>query len=202
MENSCVTPRVPYIVHYIPFKGVMSIKGPSFPNSTPDPSPVPPKPSGNSQNGASGKNLAIAAGGGLILFIIIAALATNTSETSTPAASTPSTSSTEPAVAPLWGAWAVATGGTEWAYGGSWDAASEQEAKEIAIAKCSESGGVKCEISVSFGRGHASLATGATAWYGNGGFSTAIEARNEAIKACKAGEADPDTCSIEKEISF
>ena len=179
----------------------MSIKGPSFPNSTPDPTPVPPKPSSNSQNGASGKNLAIAAGGGVILFIIIAALATNTSETSTPAPSTPSTSSTESAVTPLWGAWAVTTEGERY-LGWSWNQDTEQEAKEGALGSCRKSGGLKCEAIVSFGSGHAALASGANQWYGVGGASTAEEARNEAIKGCKAADQDPETCTVDKEFNF
>jgi hypothetical protein len=181
----------------------MSIKGPIFGEETPDPAPVSPKPSSNTQNGtnSSGKNLALAAGGGIVLFIFIAALATNTSGTSTPASSTPSTSPTESAATDRWGAWAVTTEGDRY-LGWSWNAATDQEAKEGAIGSCRDGGGTKCEAIVTFGSGHAALASGANQWYGVGGASTAEEARNEAIRGCKASDPDPETCSIDKEFNF
>lgn len=168
---------------------------------TPDLSPVPLKARSYSQNFASGKNQAIAAGGGIILFISVVILATYTSKTSNPAVSMPSASSTQSAANPLWGAWAVTTEGDRH-FGASWDAAIEEEAKRSALNYCTNSGGVKCEIIISFGSGHAALASGSNQWFGVGGHASADEARNEAIKGCKREEADPETCSIDEEFSF
>ena len=182
----------------------MPIKGPQS-SDTSQTGPAPKNPRDNSQRGgnSSNRNLAIAAGGGIVLFVFVisAAVLTNTSDTSAPAPSAPIASSTESAETSLWGAWAVTTEGETY-LGWSYNEPTEQEAKQAAISSCSREGGLKCTTLTTFGSGFAALASGKTNWFGIGGMSTAEEARNEALKGCKAADPEPDTCSMDKEFYF
>jgi len=186
----------------------MSIKGPTFGNSTPDPSPVPskPKPDSTSSAHSSGKKLALAAGGGIILFIFIAALVSNTNETSTTAPSTatatPNSSSSESSGAPLWGAYAVDDQTN--AYGISWDAPSEQEAIDKALESCKQvQGNINCQKLVSFGQGHAAIARADDgSWGAVGQASSADEAKTGAIEYCKQTSKQPDTCTVDENFQF
>jgi len=183
----------------------MPINGPRPGEDVPQHDPIPKNPRSNSQSGgnSSNKNLAIAAGGGIILFVFVisAAVLTNTSDTSSPAPSAPSTSSTESAETSLWGAWAITTEGEAF-LGWSYNQPSEQEAKQAAISSCSSGGSLKCVTLNTFGSGFAALASGKNNWFGTGGKSTAEEARNEALTGCKAADPEPDTCSMDKEFNF
>jgi hypothetical protein len=197
----------------------MAIKGPSFGNSTPDPSAVPAKPKSTATTSASspGKNLALAAGGGVVLFIFIAALASNTNnssttttatpnassnETSTTITATPNASSNESTVATLWGAYA-ADNQTN-AYGRSWDASSEQEAIDKAIESCKKAvGNINCQKLISFGQGHAAIARAEDgSWGAMGQATTEEEAKSGALGYCKQTSRQPDTCTIDETFKF
>jgi len=189
----------------------MSIKGPSFGKSTPDPSEVPPKPKGTAAtNSASspGKNLALAVGGGVVLFIFLAALVSNTENTppsSTSSSSAPSApsevQSSDNQTSPHWGAWAIDTGGGNY-LGWSYSSSTEEEAKQLALDSCIKGGAVKCEVLNSFQSGYAAMASGESKWFGVGASASAEEARNEALKGCRNAEKNPNTCTIDKEFNF
>ena len=185
----------------------MAIKGPSFGNSTPDPSGVPANPKSTATNSpsSSGKKLALAAGGGVLLFIFLAALVSNTENTPTTSSnsSSPSseTQSSDTQTSSYWGAWAVDTGGGRY-LGWAWNTPTEQEAKQSALDSCTQAGGVKCEFLNSFRAGYAAMASGESQWFGVGEMASAEEARNEALKGCRSAEKNPDTCSIDKEFNF
>jgi len=182
----------------------MAIKGPSFGNSTPDPSAVPAKPKSTATTSASspGKNLALAAGGGVVLFIFIAALASNTNNSSTTTTATPNASSNESTVATLWGAYA-ADNQTN-AYGRSWDASSEQEAIDKAIESCKKAvGNINCQKLISFGQGHAAIARAEDgSWGAMGQATTEEEAKSGALGYCKQTSRQPDTCTIDETFKF
>ena len=182
----------------------MAIKGPSFGNSTPDPSGVPAKPKNAATNNASspGKNLALAAGGGVVLFVFLAALVSNTNETSTTTTATPNASSNESTVATLWGAYAVDDQTN--AYGRSWDAPSEQEAIDKAIESCKGvAGSINCQKLISFGQGHAAIARAEDgSWGAVGQATTEEEAKTGALGYCKQTSKQPDTCTIDESFKF
>lgn len=187
-----------------PMGGVMTIKGPIFGNSTPDPLAVPPKPKTDSTSSAnsSGKKLALAAGGGVVLFIFVAALVSNTNETSTTIAATPNSSSSQSSGEALWGAYAVDDQTN--AYGRSWDASSEQEAIDKAIESCKQvQGNINCQELISFGQGHAAIARADDgSWGAVGQASSADEAKTRAIDYCKQTSKQPDSCTVDESFQF
>ena len=182
----------------------MAIKGPSFGNSTPDPAAVPAKPksTGANSSNSSGRNLALVAGGGLVLFIFVAALSSNTNETPSTTTATPNTSSNESTVGTLWGAYAADDQSR--AYGRSWDASSEQEAIDKAIESCkSVQGSINCQKMISFGPGHAAIAIADdNTWGATGQATTEEEAKAGAMNYCKQTSKQPDTCTIDESFKF
>lgn len=186
----------------------MSIKGPSFGKSTPDPSAVPPKPKGTAATNSASfpwKNIALALGGGVVLFIFLVALSSDTENTppsSTSSSSAPSeVQSSDNQTSPHWGAWAIDTGGGNY-LGWSYSSSTEEEAKQLALDSCRQQGAVNCEVLNSFPAGYAAMASGESKWFGVGASASAEEARNDALKGCRNAEKNPNTCTIDKEFNF
>jgi len=181
----------------------MAINGPKFGSSAPDPSSVPPKPKSASRLGENkaGKNLALAAGGGILLFIVLAVMNSNTTSTTAPS-STPANTEQTAANAPRYGVYAVDTAENGRGWGLGYDAPTEEEAKKVAMEQCQKAEGAQCKLMSVFTAGYTAIAEGSTSWGTSGAEFSAQDARNEAVAACRDGAQDPDSCKVIYETKF
>lgn len=186
----------------------MAIKGPDLGSNTPSSTPVPPRPNSHrpTRRGSSGKNLVVALAIGLVALVgVVGAVTTiaviyylaNQSWDS----QSPSISEQGPSNSALWGAYAVDDQSEAW--GGSWDAPSEQAAVNKAMEMCkSVEGSINCQHFMTFGHGYAALSSSDNTWAVASESDTEEGAKQKSLEECRQKASDPDSCTVVNVLHF